>query len=89
MTAARFVAGSVEAGYALEGGGPVYSLRATYSYTIGAFRYAGEYTANVCSEEEGAQILRSLETGPLWVRHHPSRPDESVLDPYRDVTAPR
>jgi len=85
MTKAEFVAGRIEEGYSPEGTGPIRSVRVTYCYYVNHIRYAGDFIEAVDSAGEGAQLLRSLEAGPLFVRYSPTRPHDSVMDPYRDV----
>lgn len=73
-------------GYAPEGGSPILTFRAQYSYAVREHEvYVGEYEQSVQSSDEGEQLLRSFKAGPLYARYQRSRPWESVLDPYRDV----
>jgi hypothetical protein len=85
-TTAHFLSGRIDEEYGPQGEGPGLRLRAKYSYSVGTFRFVGEYSESVQSLEEGTQLLRSLEAGPLLVRYHPSCPDDSVMSPYRDVS---
>ena len=86
LTTAKFLGGRIEKEYAPEGEGPIYTLYAQYSYIVeSGSPFVGEYEQRIAGESEGEQLLRSFKNGPLYVRYNPSRIDNSVLAPYRDV----
>jgi hypothetical protein len=81
---ANVVSGEIKKEYGPEGGSAFFTLHLTYQYAVGDASYLGSYVARV-GEAEGEHLLRSLQNGPLFVRHHPTKLTISVLEPYRDV----
>jgi hypothetical protein len=62
-----------------------FELSTMFSYKANEEVYDGEYLEDFQNLSEAQQLLRSLKNGPLYVRYHPTKPWEYVLDPYRDV----
>ncbi len=56
-----------------------------FSYQVDGIKYNGIYFANCPNPAEAERFRRSLENGPLLVRHHPQNHDDYYMDPYRDV----
>ena len=66
-----------------------FRLRVEFSHCVGDSKYLGEYIHEFIAEEDAAALLRSLEQGPLYVRHNPLSPSDYAVDPYRDVWVPQ
>ena len=85
------VGGAVQAGHiepfrtGYLGEGINFRLTVQFSYVADEQTYSGEFLRDFRTEEEALSLLRSLEKGPVYVRHDPSCPSTYVLDPYRDV----
>jgi hypothetical protein len=62
-----------------------FRLSVGLSYRVGDSEYPGKYVEEFPTEDDAVAVMRSLEQGPLFVRHDPVSPSKHVVDPYRDV----
>lgn len=64
-----------------------YYVVLNFSYEVDGETYRGRYkkTLTGYNEKEANAQVQSFEQGPLYVRHHPSKPRIYVMDPFRDV----
>ncbi len=86
LVVANYEGARVEFWSSGEGGG-TYHLVLNFSYEVAGKTYMGKYRKMLWGykENEANAQVQSFEQGPLFVRHHPSKPRIYVMDPFRDV----
>jgi hypothetical protein len=79
LTAAQFVSREVKEHHPPEGAPRHLQIFCQWG------TYWGEYKEDYAIPKEAEQLFRSMKNGPLYVRYHPHRIDDCVLDPVRDI----
>ena len=88
MVPAAYEGAGVDVWLLTQHGVSLYYVWLNFSYQVAGETYRGRYKKRLHGAESKGYadtLARSFEQGPLYVRHHPSRPRVYVMDPFRDV----